>query len=135
MTTTHAINYEALAATRAAIADTCMAPAGERRPSTARGIHHVAFLSSDVQRTADFYQGILRFPLVEVLENRLYRGSTPFFFDLGKGNLPAFFDSPGVDLIGYAEFLGGLPDLAIAVSPRKWETLKARLTEHGIPWT
>lgn len=130
-----AVDYEALAATRAAIAETCMAPAGERRPSTARGIHHVALLSSDVQRTVDFYQGILGFPLVEVLENRDYRGSTHFFFDLGHGNLLAFFDFPGLDLTGYAEVLGGLHHLAIAVSPRKWETLKARLTEHGIPWT
>ena len=49
-TQTNSVDYEALAATRAAIAETCMAPDGERRPSTARGIHHVAFLSSDVQR-------------------------------------------------------------------------------------
>ena len=41
-----------------------------------------------------------------------------------------FFDFPGLDLSGYAEVLGGLHHLAIAVSPRKWETLKARLTEH-----
>ena len=134
-TQTNSVDYEALAATRAAIAETCMAPDGERRPSTARGIHHVAFLSSDVQRTVDFYQGILGFPLVEVMENRDYPGSTHFFFDLGQGNLLAFFDFPGLDLSDYAEVLGGLHHLAIAVSARKWETLKTRLTEHGIPWT
>ena len=66
-----------------------------RAASSARGLHHFAMLSSDVQRTIDFYQGLLEFPLVELFENRDYRGSTHYFFDIGNGNLLAFFDFPG----------------------------------------
>src|SRR5580704_15876579 len=70
----------------------------ERPPSSARGIHHTALLSSDVERTIRFYQGILEFPLTEIIENRDYQGSSHFFFDVGHGNLLAFFDFPGLDL-------------------------------------
>ena len=58
-------------------------------------MHHFALLSSDVERTIDFYQGLLEFPLTELFENRDYQGSTHFFFDIGNGNALAFFDFPG----------------------------------------
>ncbi len=69
----------------------------DRPPSSARGIHHTALLSSDVERTIRFYQGVLEFPLTEIIENRDYAGSNHFFFDVGHGNLLAFFDFPGLD--------------------------------------
>jgi catechol 2,3-dioxygenase-like lactoylglutathione lyase family enzyme len=106
--------------------------AGERPRSSARGVHHVALLSSDVAATIDFYQGVLEFPLTELFENRDYRGSTHFFFDIGNGNALAFFDMPGLDLGPYAEVLGGLHHLAIAVEPARWEQLRARLDDVGI---
>ena len=73
-------------------------PAEEREPSAARGVHHLALLSRDVERTIAFYQDVLEFPLTELFENRDYQGSTHFFFDIGNGNLLAFFDFPGLDL-------------------------------------
>jgi catechol 2,3-dioxygenase-like lactoylglutathione lyase family enzyme len=79
---------------------------GERPTSAARGVHHVALLSSDVERTIAFYQDLLELPLTEVFENRDYQGSTHFFFDIGNGNALAFFDFPGLDLGPYAERLG-----------------------------
>jgi catechol 2,3-dioxygenase-like lactoylglutathione lyase family enzyme len=130
-----AVDLDALAARRAGIAATYLKPTGERPPSTTRGIHHVALLCSDVERTVKFYDGVLGFPLVQVMENRDYRGSTHFFFDLGQGNLLAFFDFPGLDLGHYAEVLGGLHHLAISISPRKWEAARARLERAGIPHT
>ena len=68
----------------------------ERPPSSARGVHHQALISSDVERTIDFYQGLLEFPLTELFQNRDYVGSTHFFFDIGNGNALAFFDFPGL---------------------------------------
>jgi catechol 2,3-dioxygenase-like lactoylglutathione lyase family enzyme len=129
----HAVDRDALAARRAEIAARYLKPMGQRSPSTTRGIHHVALLSSDVERTVKFYDGVLGFPLVEVMENRDYPGSTHFFFDLGQGNLLAFFDFPGLDLGNYAEVLGGLHHLAISISPRKWSAAKDRLAKEGIP--
>jgi len=108
---------------------------GDDRPaSSARGLHHVALLSSDVERTVRFYQDVLEFPLTEIFENRDYRGSNHFFFDIGNGNLLAFFDFPGLDLGPYAEVLGGLHHIAISVEPERWEHLRNNLDEAGVEY-
>ena len=38
-------------------------------PSTALGVHHVALICRDVEETIGFYQGLLGFPLVEMVES------------------------------------------------------------------
>lgn len=106
----------------------------ERPPSTARGVHHVALLSSDVERTIEFYQGLLGFPLTELFENRDYPGSTHFFFDIGHGNTIAFFDFPDLGLGAYAEVLGGLHHLAISIERDRWEEARAALERAGVPY-
>jgi catechol 2,3-dioxygenase-like lactoylglutathione lyase family enzyme len=107
-------------------------PVGERPASTARGLHHTALISSDVERTVRFYQDVLGFPLTELIENRDYAGSSHFFFDIGNGNLLAFFDFPGLEVGPYAEVLGGLHHVAISVEPNRWEALATRLREAGV---
>ena len=109
-------------------------PAAERPASIARGLHHTALVSGDVERTIHFYQDLLGFPVTEIIENRDYKGSTHFFFDIGNGNLLAFFDFPGLDVGPYAEVLGGLHHVAISVEPEKWAELKARLEEAGVEY-
>lgn len=104
----------------------------ERPESSARGVHHLALLSSDVERTIEFYQGVLEFPLTELFENRDYEGSTHFFFDMGNGNSLAFFDFPGLDLGPYAEVLGSLHHLAISVTPERQAHLRANLEAAGV---
>jgi catechol 2,3-dioxygenase-like lactoylglutathione lyase family enzyme len=126
---------EAASARRAEIAARHLRPRSERSSTSARGVHHVALLSSDVERTVRFYQDVLGFPLTEMFENRDYGGSTHFFFDIGNGNSLAFFDLPGLDLGGYAEVLGGLHHLAISVERGNWERVQANLTRDGIPYS
>ncbi len=104
----------------------------DRPASSARGVHHIALLSRDVEATIAFYQGLLEFPLTELFENRDYEGSTHFFFDIGNGNALAFFDFPGLDLGPYAEVLGGLHHIAISVTQEKWDHLKAKLIEAEV---
>ncbi|MGA1077255.1 MAG: VOC family protein, partial [Ilumatobacteraceae bacterium] len=101
-------------------------PHAERPASSAGGVHHQAFLCSDVERTIGFYQGLLEFPLTDLFENRDYQGSTHFFFDIGNGNTIAFFDFPGLDLEPYREVLGGHHHLAISMSPDNWHRIKAK---------
>jgi catechol 2,3-dioxygenase-like lactoylglutathione lyase family enzyme len=103
-----------------------------RPASTARGVHHVALMCTDVARTIDFYQGLLEFPLTELFENRDYEGSTHFFFDIGHGNSLAFFDFPGLGLEHYAEVLGGLHHLALSVEPDQWNRLRVKLDDAGV---
>lgn len=116
----------------AALRERYLAPAGERPASAARGVHHVALLSSDVERTIRFYQEVLEFPLTELFENRDYAGSTHFFFDIGHGNALAFFDMPGLDLGPYAEVLGGLHHVAISVEAERWTHLRDNLHAAGV---
>jgi catechol 2,3-dioxygenase-like lactoylglutathione lyase family enzyme len=107
---------------------------GDRPASSARGLHHTALICSDVERTVRFYQEVLEFPLTEIFENRDYPGSNHFFFDIGNGNLLAFFDLPGLDLGPYAEVLGGLHHMAISVEPDRWERLRANLDAAGVEY-
>jgi catechol 2,3-dioxygenase-like lactoylglutathione lyase family enzyme len=123
---------ERAAARRTELAQRYLRAAGERPPSSARGAHHVALLSSDVETTIGFYQGLLEFPLTEIFENRDYGGSTHFFFDIGNGNALAFFDLPGLDIGPYAEVLGGLHHLAISVERPRWERLRENLEAAGV---
>jgi catechol 2,3-dioxygenase-like lactoylglutathione lyase family enzyme len=106
----------------------------DRPASTARGAHHIALMCRDVRRTVEFYQGVLGFPLTEIFENRDYAGSNHFFFDIGNGNLLAFFDFPGLDLGPYAEVLGGLHHLAISVPVETWAAIQARLAAAGVEY-
>jgi len=119
-------------AQRARIREQYLRPAGQRPASTARGLHHTALISSDVARTVRFYQDLLGFPLTELIENRDYPGSSHFFFDIGNGNLLAFFDFPGLDVGPYAEVLGGLHHLAISMEPARWQEIVARFDEAGV---
>ncbi|GGJ30645.1 VOC family protein [Streptomyces brasiliensis] len=125
----------AIEAERRRIREKHLRPSGERPASSARGLHHTALISSDVERTIEFYQGVLEFPLTELIENRDYPGSSHFFFDLGNGNLLAFFDFPGLDVGPYAEVLGGLHHVAISVEPERWRDLVGRLEQAGVDHT
>jgi glyoxylase I family protein len=107
----------------------------QHRPrSTARGVHHAAFVCRDVEDTIRFYQDFLGFPLVELVENRDYAGSSHFFFDIGNRNLLGFFDFPGHDHEPYKETIGALQHLAISVDSEQFEAAKAKLDASGIEY-
>jgi len=130
--TTGATDLEAIEETRDRIREQHLKPTGDRPASSARGLHHTALISSDVEATVRFYQDVLGFPLTELIDNRDYPGSSHFFFDIGNGNLLAFFDFPGLEVGPYAEVLGGLHHVAISVEPARWEQLVKRLEEAGV---
>ena len=119
----------------AAIRARYLRPSSERPATTARGVHHIALVATDVEATIGFYQDLLGFPLTEVFENRDYQGSTHFFFDIGNGNALAFFDFPGLDLGPYAEVLGGLHHCAISVPEPAWLEIKDRLTAASVEYS
>ena len=107
---------------------------GDRPATTARGIHHAAFVCRDVEETIRFYQGFLGFPLVELVENRDYAGSSHFFFDLGNRTLLGFFDFPGLDHGPYQETIGALQHMAISVDAEQFAAAKAKLDGAGIDY-
>lgn len=109
-------------------------PASEREPTPGRGIHHAALICSDVEQTIQFYQGLLGFPLIELVENRDYEGSSHFFFDLGNRTLLGFFDFPGLGLKPGVEAIGSVQHIAISAPRDRWEQVRARLDAAGVPY-
>ena len=113
---------------------TYLRPLAQRPASTARGVHHAAFICADVEETIRFYQDFLGFPLVEVVENRDYAGSTHFFFDIGNRNLLGFFDFPGHAHPAFTETIGGVQHLAISISPEQYDAARKKLDESGMDY-
>jgi glyoxylase I family protein len=109
-------------------------PLAERPASAARGMHHAAFICKDVEQTIRFYQDFLGFPLVELVENRDYAGSSHFFFDIGNHNLLGFFDFPGHDHPEFRETIGALQHMAISVSGEQFAAAKAKLDRAGVDY-
>ena len=125
---------EAVRARRAALKEKYLRPLGERPRTPVRGVHHVALVCRDVEQTIRFYQELLGFPLVELVENRDYAGSSHFFFDIGNRNLLGFFDFPGHDHPPFAETIGGVQHLAISVSADQFAAARRRLDEAGVDY-
>lgn len=122
-------------AKRDELRDTYYEPdAAKRGKSSARGIHHAALICSDVEQTINFYQGLLGFPLIELVENRDYKGSSHFFFDLGNDTLLGFFDFPGLGLGPAVEVIGSVQHIAISMPQDQWDAARARLDEAGITY-
>jgi glyoxylase I family protein len=124
----------AIRARRHELRDRYLRPAAERPASPGRGIHHAALICSDVEQTIEFYQGLLGFPLVELVENRDYPGSAHLFFDVGNSTLLGFFDFPGLGLERGEEAIGGVQHIAISVPQDRWDEIRARLDAEGIPY-
>jgi len=107
---------------------------GHRPATPTRGFHHVALICKDVEQTIRFYQEFLGFPLVELVENRDYAGSSHFFFDVGNSNLLGFFDFPGHDHPDFAETIGGVQHLALSTSAESFAAAKEKLDAAGVEY-
>lgn len=125
---------DAVRARRAELKDRYLRPLGERPASTVRGVHHAALICRDVEATIRFYQDLLGFPLVELVENRDYAGSSHFFFDIGNRNLLGFFDFPGHDHPDFSETIGGVQHIALSTSDEEFAKVRARLDEAGVEY-
>jgi catechol 2,3-dioxygenase-like lactoylglutathione lyase family enzyme len=117
-----------------------------------RGVNHLALVCSDRERTIDFYSNVLGMPLVGDIVLPDGRGHH-LFFDIGKGDLLAFFEfpdapkaAPGVasprknigestdpkDLITAH---ASMNHVAFDVPAEKIDEYRERLTAKGIPNT
>jgi glyoxylase I family protein len=125
---------EAIRARRNQLRETYLVPGAERPATTVRGVHHIALVCRDVEETIRFYQEFLGFPLVELVENRDYAGSSHFFFDIGNRNLLGFFDFPGLDSPPWQETIGAVQHLAISIGPEQFAAAKQRFDDAGIEY-
>jgi glyoxylase I family protein len=125
---------EAVRARRAMLKQKYLHPPGDRPATTVQGVHHLALICKDVEETITFYQDLLGFPLVELVENRDYAGSSHFFFDIGNRNLLGFFDFPGHDHPEFSETIGAVQHLALSTSPEEFAAARRRLDEAGVEY-
>lgn len=125
---------EAVRARRTELRDRYLRAAGDRPATTVRGVHHLALICRDVEETITFYQEFLGFPLVELVENRDYAGSSHFFFDIGNGNLLGFFDFPGHGHPEFSETIGAVQHLALSTAPEHFDEIKAKLDAEGVEY-
>ena len=120
-------------------------PRPANREFEIRGVNHLALVCKDMQRTVDFYQGVLGMPLVMTID--LPRGmGQHFFFDIGNGDSLAFFwfphsaqAAPGVaapaQLPGGGDIAsahGSMNHLAFNIAPEKFDEYVDRLRAKGI---
>jgi glyoxylase I family protein len=124
-----------LEAKRQELRERYLKPPAARPPTPGRGIHHAALICSDVEQTIRFYQDLLGFPLVELVENRDYPGSSHLFFDLGNRTLLGFFDFPGLGLDRAVESIGSVQHLAISAPRDRWEEVQGRLEAAGVEYS
>jgi glyoxylase I family protein len=125
------VDYQAK---REALKAKYLKPKTQRPASAAQGIHHLALICSDIDRTIDFYSNVLGFPLVELFENRDLKSSTHFFHDLGHGNLLAFFDFPEDPMPPTRESIGGMHHVSISVPREQYERIRKELDRRGIEY-
>jgi glyoxylase I family protein len=125
---------EEVRARRQRLREKYLRPQAERPPTTVQGVHHLALICRDVEETIQFYQEFLGFPLVELVENRDYAGSSHFFFDIGDRNLLGFFDFPGHEHPAFTETIGGVQHLAISISPEQYDAARKKLDEAGVAY-
>src|SRR5947209_12261382 len=117
---------DAIRARRADLRTKYLKTVDARPATTVGGFHHVALVCRDVEETIRFYQEFLGFPLVELVENRDYAGSSHFFFDIGNRNLLGFFDFPGHDHPDYLETIVAVQHLALSVSAEQFAAIRAK---------
>jgi glyoxylase I family protein len=125
---------EAIRERRAQLRDKYLHQRSERPATTGRGLHHAALICRDVEETIRFYQELIGFPLVELVENRDYAGSSHFFFDIGNRNLLGFFDFPGHDHPPFSETIGGVQHIAISVTAEQFAAAKSRFDDVGLTY-
>src|SRR5262245_40039335 len=125
---------EAVRARRAELRDKYLLPTELRPATTGRGLHHAALICKDVEETIRFYQEVIGFPLVELVENRDYQGSSHFFFDIGNRNLLGFFDFPGHDHPAFEETIGNVQHIAISVGEDQFNAAKQKFEEIGLEY-
>jgi len=110
-----------------------------------RGINHLALVCKDMQRTVDFYEGVLGMPLIKTIELPGNLGQH-FFFDIGNGDSLAFFwfpkspdAMPGVSsptgMPGEGELEtahGSMNHVAFDVPSEKFDESHAKLSAKGV---
>ena len=114
----------------------------------ARGIHHLALTTEDMQATTDFVVNVIGMPLVHAMTvppgvgvGPKNRGNPPYeeirhyFFDMGNDSLLAYFETPkGEKGPSDRDAIGGMQHCAFVVTNEQLKALRGRLEKAGVPY-
>lgn len=125
-------DYEAR---RAALRARYLADDDGQADLTTGGVDHLALICSDIERTIEFYTGVLGMRLVKLVTNRDDPTSTHIFLDMGGGNLMAFFDFPEHGPAPTVRGIGSMHHVALKAEPAKYQALLRRLDEAGVAYS
>ena len=96
------------------------------------GVDHLALICFDIDATIQFYTGVLKMRLTNIIPNRDEPTSTHIFLDMGGGNLLAFFDFPNKGPDKTVRGVGGMHHLAMKATPEHYRAVIASLEDHKI---
>lgn len=110
-----------------------------------RGVNHLALVCKDMAKTVEFYTGVLGMPLTKTIDLPQGMGQH-FFFDIGNGDLLAFFwfpDAPAAEpgvaspqaLPGQGSMVtahGSMNHIAFDVPKEKFDEYHAKLQAKGV---
>lgn len=105
-----------------------------------RGVHHLALTTNDMDATVRFYHGVLGMRIVATLANDTYRH---YLFEVGPGEVVAFFEYAGVDVGVIDKPAGAPPEVPTQFDhvsfhlpdERALDLLRDRLTEYAVEAT
>jgi catechol 2,3-dioxygenase-like lactoylglutathione lyase family enzyme len=116
----------------------------ENRKFQISGLHHLALVVKDMDRTIDFYNRILGMPLIKTIDIPGGRG-LHFFFDVGNGASLAFFwfpdapeAAPGIAAPPYPKGVsahGSMHHVAFQVPAEKLQDYRDILVAEGVDVT
>jgi catechol 2,3-dioxygenase-like lactoylglutathione lyase family enzyme len=112
-------------------------PDGEAapRPVQTAGVDHLALICAELERTIDFYTGVLGMRMTRIVQNRDEPTSTHIFFDIGGGNQLAFFDFPEKGPGRAVRGVGSMHHIALKTQPEQMRTILGRLDQRHISYS
>ena len=91
------------------------------------GVDHLAMISSDIERTIEFYTGVLGITVTYIIQNKGEPSSTNIFLDMGGGNSMAFFDFPKHGNTPVVRGIGAMHHVALKATPEQYKGVIANL--------
>ena len=114
-------------------------PPTEANGAGTGGVDHLVLISSDIERTIEFYRDVLGMKLTRLIQNRDDPTSTHIFLDMGGGNLLAFFDFPEHGTAPTVRGIGAMHHVALKATNEQYQAvvgnLESREIEHSIHGT
>lgn len=96
------------------------------------GVDHLALISSDLERTVDFYTGVVSMRLTKVVRNRDEPTSTHIFLDMGGGNQLAFFDFPTHGPEATVRGVGSMHHVALKATSEHYQRVLQNLARNSV---